>query len=90
MNCWVELYQYDQLIYKQRFQLWSVEELPWETNAKSRERQLQAIISRLQKALPFFNSAQTRIFITFKSKMNYAKFPHIPEVSQREGVHEVE
>lgn len=90
MNCWVEIFQYDRLVYKQRFQLWTVEEMSWDDKAKSRERQLNTIVARLRKAMPFFDPDKTKIFVTLKSKMSNGEIPDIQEVQEREGVYEVE
>jgi hypothetical protein len=86
----IEIYYYGVPIYKERFRLWEVEEMSWEDKAKSRERQFDLKISRLLKSLPVLFYNQTKIFVTFKSKMNNGEIPDIPEVQEWEGVHEVE
>lgn len=85
----IEIYHYGNLIYKERFRLWEVEEMPWEYKVQSRERQFNLKLSRLLKSMRLFNSDHTKIFVTFQSKMN-GKIPDIPQVHEREGVHETE
>ena len=86
----IVIYHYGMLIYRERFRLWEVEEMSWEQKAQSRERQYKSKISRLIKAMPFYDPDQTKIFITYKSKMNGAEIPDIQEVQEWEGVHEAE
>lgn len=70
MKGWIEIYQHSRLIFKDRIWLWDVNDRSWELNVKSRERQLNLIIDRLIKAMPFYDPDHTKIFVTFKSKMN--------------------
>jgi hypothetical protein len=82
----IEIYHHGNLIYQERFRLWEAEKLTWERKAQSRELQYNLKIARLIKSMSFFDPDQTKIFVTFKSKMNGKELPHLPEVSQWEGV----
>lgn len=88
MKCWIEIYRDRGIIYKEQFWLWDVEKRSWELNAKSRERQLNLMIGRLVKAIPFYDPDHTKIYVTFKSKMNHVELPDLQEVPQWEGVPE--
>lgn len=78
----IAIYHYGTLIYAERFRLWDVSEMPWEMQAKSRERQFNNKIDRLINSMPFLDPDQTKIFITFKSKMNGNEIPNISEVQE--------
>jgi hypothetical protein len=86
----IEIYHFERLIYVDRIRLWEVQEMPWEMQAQSRERQLNAKVTRLIKAMPFYNPDQTKIFVTFNSKMNGTQIPDLPEVQEWKGVHETQ
>jgi hypothetical protein len=86
----IEILHYGKLIYRERFRLWEIEELPWEKKVQSRERQFNLKLSRLLKSMPFYDPDHIKIFVTFKSKMNDGKIPDIQEVQKREGVHEAQ
>jgi hypothetical protein len=82
----IEIYHYGLLIHQEPFRLWEVEEMSWESKAQSRERQYNSKIVRLIKSMPFFNPDHTKIFVTFKSKLNNAELSDIQEVLEQEGV----
>lgn len=82
MTGWIEIYQYNRLVFKDSFWLWDVNDRTWKLNVKSRERQLNLIIDRLTKAMSFYDLDHTKIFVTFKSKMNGIEIPDLQEVKE--------
>lgn len=70
MTCLVEIFHYGIPVYRNQVRLYDVEEMSWEDQAKSRERQLNLKIDRLIMKIPFYDKDLTKIFITFKSKMD--------------------
>jgi hypothetical protein len=83
----IDIYHYGVLIYQERFRLWEVEELSWEDKAKTRERQYNSKVARLIKSMPFYDPDITKIYVTYKSKMNGTeKLSDLPEVQEWKGV----